>query len=356
VIVPARFCSGVLLGSLALMSIAFKEAAGQKALAGSQACANCHRREYASQISTSMAHAMEPVAGCSILEQHKILTFREGIYSYRIERQGNESAYTVTDGKGTIAVGLQYAFGLGKAGQTYLFERDGKMYESRVSFYRAINGLDWTMGARNLRPANLEEAAGRMMGRLDAQQCFGCHTTSVLREAFRTPEALTPGVTCERCHASAVAHVEGFRQGRPVAMKKLSQLSTEDLSDFCGQCHRTWATIAENGPYDINNVRFQPYRLVNSKCYNPSDKRIICTACHNPHDALVEVDASYDRKCLACHGSEHGARSEPGAKSCSVSQDNCVTCHMPKLELPGAHFQFTDHRIRIVRANAPYPP
>jgi hypothetical protein len=28
---------------------------------------------------------------------------------------------------------------------------------------------------------------------------------------------------------------------------------------------------------------------------------------------------------------------------------------MPKLDLPGAHKKFTDHEIRIVRANGAYP-
>jgi hypothetical protein len=28
---------------------------------------------------------------------------------------------------------------------------------------------------------------------------------------------------------------------------------------------------------------------------------------------------------------------------------------MPKLELPGAHHKFSDHRIRIVRPNEKYP-
>jgi hypothetical protein len=28
---------------------------------------------------------------------------------------------------------------------------------------------------------------------------------------------------------------------------------------------------------------------------------------------------------------------------------------MPKVDLPGAHFSFTDHRIRIVRPGDPYP-
>jgi hypothetical protein len=28
---------------------------------------------------------------------------------------------------------------------------------------------------------------------------------------------------------------------------------------------------------------------------------------------------------------------------------------MPKVEIPGAHFKFTDHRIRIARPGEPYP-
>jgi len=353
--IPARLWSGVLLGSLAVMSIAGQAVAAGEALAGSHACANCHHREYASQISTSMGHAMEPVANCGILEEHKLLTFSEEIYSYRIERQGGRSLYTVTDGKNTISLPLLYAFGLGKAGQTYVFERDGKMYESRVSFYKSLSGLDLTMGAANLKPRNLEEAAGRLMSRPEAEQCFGCHTTSVLREAFRAPEALTPGIACEHCHGSALEHVRGFQKSKPVKMKSLSQLTTEELSDFCGQCHRTWATIAADGPHNINNLRFQPYRLANSKCYDPSDKRIGCTACHNVHEEVVEQDSFYDRKCLACHAAS-ATSAKLGAKSCPIAKENCVACHMPKLELPGAHYRFTDHWIRIVRAGAPYPP
>jgi formate-dependent nitrite reductase cytochrome c552 subunit len=38
-----------------------------------------------------------------------------------------------------------------------------------------------------------------------------------------------------------------------------------------------------------------------------------------------------------------------------VSKNNCVSCHMPKIELPGAHYKFSDHRIRIVKPNEPYP-
>jgi hypothetical protein len=69
---------------------------------------------------------------------------------------------------------------------------------------------------------------------------------------------------------------------------------------------------------------------------------------------------NFDPKCLACHGGAKPAAGKPaspkpGAKVCPVAKSNCVSCHMPKLELPGAHFKFTDHRIRIVKPNEPYP-
>src|SRR5579875_3297007 len=81
---------------------------------------------------TSMAHAMETVAECSILQKHPVMTVQLDRYSYRIERRGEQSIYTVTDGIETFKIPLGWAFGLGAAGQTYVFEKDGAFYESRV--------------------------------------------------------------------------------------------------------------------------------------------------------------------------------------------------------------------------------
>ena len=59
--------------------------------------------------------------------------------------------------------------------------------------------------------------------------------------------------------------------------------------------------------------------------------------------------ASYDARCSACHSAaEH-------RKTCRVAKANCVTCHMPKIDLPGAHARFTDHQIRIARSGEAYP-
>jgi hypothetical protein len=102
----------------------------------------------------------------------------------------------------------------------------------------------------------------------------------------------------------------------------------------------------------LSNVRFQPYRIFNSRCYS-TDARIGCTACHDPHGPLEHNAAFYDLKCLACH--QVSKTTEANVRLCKIGKRDCASCHMPKIALPGAHFQFTDHRIRIVRPGAPYP-
>jgi hypothetical protein len=296
-----------------------------------------------------MAHALELVADCGILREHPRMTFQRGRYVYTVVREGGRSIYSVTDGTDTISVPIGWAFGLGEAGQTYVFERGGVLYESRVSFYKTIGGLDLTFGATGSDPTGLAQAAGREMTRGDVLACFGCHSTGAVRGNTAQLDQLKPGVLCENCHPQGSGHLERVLAGdvQGAAMPHLAALSAEEMSDFCGRCHRTWADIAANGPHTVANVRFQPYRLTNSKCYDPADRRISCTACHNPHMEVVRGAAYYDARCTACHA---GAQ-----KTCPVAKQGCTNCHMPKLELPGAHRQFTDHQIRIVRANEPYP-
>jgi hypothetical protein len=297
-------------------------------------CARCHPAEAKPHPATSMARAMQHPADSAVLEGHPVLAVKKEQYSYHIEK----NLYTVSDGAASLTFPILWSFGLGDAGQTYVFEKDGTPYESRVSFFRAIDGLDWTLGATNTSPSNLMEAAGRTISHPEAVRCFGCHST-------KTATSIEPGIQCERCHGSAEAHLATLKP-----MKKLGQGGAEEISTFCGQCHRTWAEIAGQGLLGVGNVRFQPYRLTNSKCFDVDDKRISCLGCHNPHQELNRKDADYDAKCQACH-----AGGKPAAKACTVAKTNCVSCHMPKIEMPGSHYRFTDHQIRIAKSNDPYP-
>ena len=321
------------------------------------ACATCHAAQARTHGATGMANALETVRDCDILKSHPKLTFQEGSYRYEITREGDTSQYQVSDGKQTLRVPIGWAFGLGSAGQTYVFQINGRYFESRVSYYKAINGLDLTMGAQSTVPSTLEEAAGHALDNEAARACFNCHATHTVVDRKLDLSAMVPGVQCERCHGSAEAHLAGFKSGapKPAPMRQLSKMSTDETSEFCGQCHRTWSQIATNGPQGINNVRFQPYRLTNSRCYDVDDARIRCTACHDPHREVVAESASYDAKCLACHATAGRAAAKAGAKKCPIGAANCASCHMPRLELPGSHNLFTDHQIRIVRKNEPYP-
>lgn len=162
-------------------------------------------------------------------------------------------------------------------------------------------------------------------------------------------ESLEAGVQCARSHSGTEAHAEAMARGKAMsASAKLGHLPAEDISNLCGQCHRTFADVVRNRLFGQINVRFQPYRLAKSKCYDGSDSRISCTACHDPHRELVGNDESYDAKCQSCHAAQT-------AKKCKVAKAACVSCHMPKLELAGAHQTFTDHFIRVVRSNEVYP-
>jgi hypothetical protein len=133
-------------------------------------------------------------------------------------------------------------------------------------------------------------------------------------------------------------------------------LSPGDLNDFCGTCHRSTRDVLAANIRGIRNVRFQPYRLENSRCYDPSDKRTSCLACHDPHRNLVVDPGSYDVKCLACHANRSEKPTTASkAAACPTAIKNCTSCHMPKLDLPGAHYKFTDHYIRVYRPGDAYP-
>jgi Zn finger protein HypA/HybF involved in hydrogenase expression len=324
----------------------------------SSACAGCHRAKATSQPQTPMGRALLLLPGPdAALKANPKLTFHKGGYTYTVETRGDNSTYSVTDGKGTISSPIHWSFGNGA--QTWVFEREGKWYEGLVSYYPNIQGLDITIGDAALTPHTLEEAFGRELLHSEPKDCFGCHATNAAQNGKLNLDSMQPGVRCEHCHVGANTHLLDSLQGQfDSAPPKLGKMTTEDISSFCGQCHRSWEAVMRGHTRGIINVRFQPYRLANSKCFDGADPRISCLACHDPHQDVVREDSSYDGKCLVCHGSSPepaSASGTAGAKSCPVSKKDCVSCHMPKMTLPGGHMRFTDHEIRVVKAGDPYP-
>lgn len=313
-------------------------------------CASCHKSQALTQPDTQMGRAMQLPGDNPELSAHPRLTFRNGPYLYTVETKNGQSTYSVTDGTRTLSVPIQWS--MGAQAQTWILLREGRMYESLVSYYPNRNALFTTVGDEHLVPKNLEEALGRLLSDEDVRTCFSCHSTNAIVDHKLNLSTMTPGLTCEHCHIGSLAHLKNAVKGdAETGMPSLSDLSTEHISNFCGQCHRSWELVTRSNWRGTMNVRFQPYRLENSKCYDGTDPRISCIACHDPHRKVNTTVAFYDDKCLACHATTVHAQ----AKVCPVSKNNCTSCHMPKVPFPGGNFIFTDHQIRIVKPNQPYP-
>ena len=335
----------------------------RSSFAGTEKCAKCHANLVQSQAATPMARAGDRASDAQILTKDTPLAYERAPYRYGISRTESGVAYSVTDGGQAVAVPLQWAFGAGVVGQTYLYEQDGHWHESRLSFFSNLAKLDITVGHSHLAPQGVDEALGRAMTENEAQSCFGCHTTASTVGRRFEPQKAMPGVTCEGCHGPGADHaareVSGTAQRLGEGILNPADLSPEDSVDYCGACHRSYWDLVLSGLKNLGAsvVRFQPYRLEESRCWGKvGDQRLTCIACHDPHQPLERNLAAYDKHCLSCHlnRGEVKSRKKPGT-ACPKSVSNCVSCHMPKVAVPDTYAEFTDHFIRVVREGKGFP-
>jgi Zn finger protein HypA/HybF involved in hydrogenase expression len=344
-----------------LLSVLFVAAQLCAGVAAGATCATCHEKEARTQPETPMAHAMLSPAADPVFLKHPRLTFAQGAYTWRVEPSGSDVTYTVTDGTDSLALPVHWIFG--EDSQTYVLEYRGHLYESRLSYYPEVDRLDFTVGNQKAQIRSLTEAMGRELAGHEIPDCFECHSTGAIVDDRLQLAQMTLGVQCEHCHRGADRHLQDIVRGKLDSVPaKLGRMTTEDTSNFCGQCHRSWGEVVRGHLFSLTNVRFQPYRLTMSRCYDGSDPRIGCLACHDPHRNLVTDNAFYEAKCLACHArSEAAARAESRksskapARPCPVKNSGCIGCHMPKTRQPGGPRTLTDHYIRVVRAGEAYP-
>ena len=329
---------------------------------GSKACVMCHAQKVASQTATSMARASTRAADSDQLKAHPNLSLQLGSYSYKLLSGNGSAVLSVSAGEEGTSKNLEWAIGDGRFGQTFIYREQSRYYESQLSYYSRLNGLGTTTG--HMEPKTLETAAGGLTTPIMIHQCFGCHSTASTTKSRFDPDGATMGITCEACHGPGASHVllesqTGETGGSSGSIMNPANLGPWDSVDFCGACHRTAADAVISGlsKMGAGSVRMQPYRLQKSKCWGSGDARITCTSCHDPHVQVVSDPAVYDSKCFGCHLQKTigKAGAVHRAPACKVGKKDCVTCHMPKVEVPGTYTTFTDHWIRIARKGAPFP-
>ena len=329
---------------------------------GPQSCAFCHNALVRTQAQHSMATTSLKSENSQILNANAESEFHLGEYRYKISREPNGAFHYAVAGPGTsISVPIQWAFGAGKVGQSYLANEKGRFREVRFSYFSSLQGFDVTPNQSQELPSSIDKAAGRLLEDAEAQRCFGCHTTASTSGHHFQPENAIAGVSCEACHGPGSQHVAAMKAGNlnvgRASINNPGQLNPIELVDFCGACHTTWWDAKRIAAAGVANIRFHPYRLESSRCWGKGDSRLTCPACHNPHQPLVREAGAYDVRCLSCHLNSKQAKPMPGHPGlpCPVSEKDCVACHMPKYEVPDMHYPYTDHRIRIVRKGESFP-
>jgi hypothetical protein len=338
--------------------------ADRRLFLGNDECAMCHKSIAATQEATAMFQAGTPASRSRILEAHPALNFREGDFTTDIRSTPEEVLYSVSDGAQSTKLTATWALGSPQKGQTYILNQGDDYYESRVSYFVKLDGLDITVGHAPSVPEDMKTAVGRKLQAREVRLCFGCHTTASMTLGIVSPDKALPGVTCEACHGPGAKHVESMEAsdvkgtGGRKAIFNPGILSPSEQVDFCGACHKTWADVLETPSVQgAIEIRYQPYRLEQSRCWGKNgDPRITCVACHNPHKPLLHDPEAYDSKCLACHSKRLASTAMSSPRSvCKIATGKCVTCHMPQYSIPQIHGVFTDHEIRIVQPRSMNP-
>ena len=313
-----------------------------------------------------MARAVFHADDSKVLRGQTSLTFSVGPYRYLIQSDGKHNLYTVTNGTQTLSSPLLWAFGTPRVGQSYLFKReDGRFYEARVTYFETMKNLGFTPTRDLQSPKDVEEAMDRPVGPAEISRCFGCHATvSSIGEKF-DENNLILGITCEACHGPGAKHTAAMSDfmkgnldaGGPKDIFNSAHLDPVDSVEFCGACHGTWWDVKNSGAKGVATTRSAPYRLVTSKCWGKGDARLTCIACHDPHEQLQTEAGAYDHVCLKCHAGSPGEKQavSHGGARCPIASKKCTSCHMQKVYVPEMHSNFTDHRIRIVRAGEAFP-
>ena len=211
-----------------------------------------------------MAHAVELPGANPVLEAHPELSFKMGAYTWTVETRNSQSVYKVTDGTGSLSLPIHWSFGA--QAQTWVFEQDGKFYESIVSFYPAANNLGITTGDEQITPQILQEAMGRELTPMDTKLCFGCHASNAVNSGKlaldhpprrRHLRALSSGSarSRNRRRQRRLQHHTSAPSGHDLRIR-LQLL--RPMSSFLGNCRTQWLARLARCPLPALPPRQQP--------------------------------------------------------------------------------------------------
>jgi Flp pilus assembly protein TadD len=339
-------------------------------------CAECH----AEQAHTYARHPMGRSAAAQPGDHIPAQPFDAAGYHFAIERRAGELIHQaqLLDNQGLVVTQadrrIRYEIGSGNRGRSYLYELDGCLFQSPISWFEQTQTWDLSPGFQAFYPPEspIEPA------------CLFCHVNRAepvphTRHRYRPPLVAGPAIGCQRCHGPGELHVSARTGGAAVAgmfdatIVNPRRLSPPLRDNVCQQCHLQgekrlvrrdrepfdyrpglplylfWSIFVRT-PEVADNFKAVSHveQMHASCCFQASDGRMGCTACHDPHRQPPDNEkvGEYRRKCLACHESRP-CTIPPAQRRWQSAEDNCTQCHMPRFQTSNiAHTAVTDHRIQ----------
>jgi len=342
-----------------------------KGYVGSEACTSCHGDVATSYAKHSMGQSASPVFASHAMPSAEKATFEADGYRYAVKNDGehwihHQGRIFGEEEVGSIDLPVSHVIGSGKNGQSYLVDRDGYLFMSPMTWYPAKGMWDLSPGY---------ETNNSQFNRPVIEQCLYCHSDGAhavqsTSNKFESPVFHAHVIGCERCHGPGETHIAAQEDATKTdSIVNPAKLTPELREAVCQQCHLSGAmrvlkpnktlhdfqpgnplssaytifTLHEDGKEFVGHVE----QMYQSKCFTKSAGTLGCVSCHDPHSlpSPAEKVQFYRDKCFACHESE-SCQMESTERLAISAEDNCVVCHMPKLETEIRHAAVTDHSIQ----------
>jgi hypothetical protein len=327
--------------------------------------------------------AQAPAVGAGLIEGK--FSFESGSSRFTLERRDGKEFHRESrfdeqsQALAEVEAEVRYALGSGARGVSYLIERDGRLFQSPISWYSQKKKWDLSPGY---------EARNHHFERPIEPQCLFCHANRVdpvelSVNRYREPIFSGHAIGCERCHGPGELHVDRqeFLDGPDLTIVNPRHLEPSLRAAVCEQCHLLGdhrielagrepfdyrpglATSAFFAVFDRSNRRGNKAvghveQMKASRCYRESRGELGCISCHDPHKspAPEEKLALYRGKCLDCHA-RTGCSLPRAERLVRSPDDSCIACHMPmSKDSDIVHIAVTDHRIlRAPQSQAPDP-
>lgn len=363
---------------------------------GMSQCKLCHQDIYNSFRQTGMGKSMERASkqkSSAKFNKHSIIYDKyldfyyqpvwDGdslkIMEYRLE--GNDTIYKRVEM-------VDYIIGSGQHTNSHLYNTNGHLNQMPMTYYTQKGKWDF--------PPGFENGNNTRFSRKIGLECLSCHNSlpDFVQGSENKFNTLPDGVSCERCHGPGSIHIQQRSTGAKTDTSKYIDYSIVnpgklpiDLQfDVCQRCHLQGNTVLKEGKsffdfkpgmklsdhmtvflprYKNSDDKFimasHSDRLKQSKCfiksYNPESgsgslrpykNSLTCVTCHNPHISVkVTGKEVFNNACKNCHGSANQSSCKEKKELRIITQNNCVSCHMPKsgsTDIP--HVTVHDHFIR----------